>query len=1250
MILGAEITNGATMTRHTFFAAIACAVLLTRSWPHAEAGDLVDSFQSPPPSARPWVYWFWMNGNITREGITADLEAMARVGIGGTLIMSVSNGIPPGRVDFLSRQWRDLFAHAVREATRLGIEINMNNDDGWTGSGGPWVSPADSMQVVTWSETRTEGPADFDDALAPPPARMGHYRDVAVFALPAAGTGMRKLAPKITCSHTRFDPATLTDDDLETGVNLPKPSPEKPVTVGFEFAQPFTARSLTLFTGPGRQNHGGHVDASKDGQDWHTIHRFTIPGAGINATTLGISFAPATARHFRIVFDREAPKGGNLALRELDLSPEPRIDNWTPKAGLTRADGIIPAAAPDDPPLPRDSIHDITASMDSSGRLRWKVPPGRWLVLRIGHTTTGKTNHPATPAGTGLECDKFSREAMDRFFDGMMAKLIADAGPHNGKTLSFTHIDSWEVGSQNWTPKLPDDFRARRGYDAIPYLPAMLGYAVETTEIAERFLWDLRLTFAELIADNYVGHLRALAKRHGIGLSIEAYGNGNFNNLQCAARSDMPMSEFWAGRPEGAERGKEPASVAHQLGLRFVGAEAFTANPENDRWTQHPYAIKALGDAAFCSGINRFIFHRYAMQPWLDRYPGMTFGPHGIHYDRTNTWFEQSRAWLRYLARCQSLLQQGTFAADLLYFVGESAPKALPPRRSLRPPPPNGYDYDGCDAEMLLKYATVKDDGRITFPGGTSYRLLILPPDAIRMTPPLARKIKELVEAGAHVLGPKPEKSPSLENYPACDNAVAEVAAALWGDTSSPGVKQTGRGTVYWAKGIEEIMDSLAVKPDLTWTSQTGTADINWIHRRVGDADIYFVSNQSDRFEAIDVTFRIAGKRPKIWNPDTGDNTATPLWRATEDGRSSARLRLDPRGSAFVVFSEPGEPHYAAILRDGKPVDGEPEPKSVRITRAVYGILDDPARARDVTEKIAAMVTNGTLAVRAWSNIAGDPAPNIRKTLRVEYVVDGEPKTTAVQDGQTLRINEAFISPWPDAELERHFGAALLAWRNGTYSVTRVGETAPARSFDVTGIPEPIEITGPWSLEFPPQPPYGHRTPAPQHLDRLCSWTDMSNDDIKHFSGTATYKARFHLTPELYRAANCIVLDLGHVDVIAEVTLNGKDLGILWKPPFRAHIMPGTLEPGDNTLEIRVTNLWPNRLIGDERKPPYLKWNGPRGGAAEWPDWVMDGGAIPETGRITFTTWHHYAKDDPLLPSGLIGPVTLRFGQRVDLR
>ncbi|MBN1588294.1 MAG: hypothetical protein JW888_02140, partial [Pirellulales bacterium] len=641
--------------------------------------NLHAGFQSPPEEARPWVYWFWMNGNLTKEGITADLEAMRRVGIGGTLIMSVSTGIPPGKVDFLSPEWRELFAFAAREADRLGLQIIMNNDDGWTGSGGPWNTVENSMQVLTSREFRVRGPKKLDEVLPRPPAKLDYYRDIAVLAIPT-------------------------------------------------------------------------------------------------------------------------PSAGDASIKDLRA-----------KTAASRKDRIEPSLGePAIASVPREKVLDLSSKLDADGRLRWDVPKGNWTLLRLGHTTNGKKNHPCSPQGVGLECDKLSKEAMDAHFKGLLAKLIADVGPLAGKSLIGTHVDSWEVGCQNWTPKLREEFTARRGYDPTPYLATLVGHVVESPEVSERFLWDYRKTLAEMMADNYFGHLRELVKKHGMVMSVEAYGSGNFDNFQCASRTDIPMAEFWVDWPRYNKTGKWAASAGHTKGCRIIAAESFTATDHCGKWQNHPYRLKMLGDLMYTSGVNRFVFHRYAMQPWMDRWPGMTFGKWGTCIERTLTWFEPGRAWFKYLARCQYLLQQGQFVADLCCFHGESAPNRVLDRGELRPALPNGYDYDGCNDEVIMRMAV--KDGRITLPSGMSYRVLVLSESRF-MTPELLGKVRDLVAEGAHVVGPRPEKSPSLANYPECDKQVERLANELWGDTSKPGEKATGKGKVYWGKSLEQVFQELDILP-----------------------------------------------------------------------------------------------------------------------------------------------------------------------------------------------------------------------------------------------------------------------------------------------------------------------------------------------------------------------------------------------------------------------------------------------------
>ncbi|MGB2754187.1 MAG: glycosyl hydrolase [Phycisphaerae bacterium] len=486
-----------------------CA-LLSATVAVATGEDLDKGFLSPPDSARPWVYWFWLNGNITREGITADLEAMKRAGIGGVLIMEVNQGTPKGPVAFMSPDWRELFKHVVAEASRLGLEVNMNNDAGWNGSGGPWIKPEQSMQKIVWSETNIEGPKRFEDALPQPQANHSFYRDIAVLAFPTPGA--------------------------------------------FRIAE---IQSKALF------------------------NRRNVPPAA-----------------------------------ETRLPPEMVIDH-------TR-------------------LTDLSARMDKDGRLAWDVPAGKWTVLRLGHTTTGAMNAPSPDSGRGLECDKLAKEGIEAHFAGMMGKLIDDVGPAAGKALAATHIDSWEIGTQNWTPRMREEFQKRRGYDPLRYLPAVTGRVVDSLEASERFLWDLRQTVSDLLVENYAGHLATLAQQHGLRLSIEAYG-GPCDDMTYAGRADEPMCEFWI-HGGAFETCKEMASAAHTYGKRIVGAEAFTAN-RWERWLQHPATLKALGDRVLCEGVNRFVFHRYAMQPWLNYRPGMTMGKWGLHYERTQTWWEQTLPW-----------------------------------------------------------------------------------------------------------------------------------------------------------------------------------------------------------------------------------------------------------------------------------------------------------------------------------------------------------------------------------------------------------------------------------------------------------------------------------------------------------------------------------------------------------------------------------------------------------------------------
>jgi len=1041
-------------------------------------------FLRPPEDAKPWVYWFWLNGNITKEGITADLEAMKRVGIGGVLIMEVDQGVPLGPVGFMSSRWRELFRHVVSEARRLGLKVNMNNDAGWTGSGGPWVKPEHAMQKVVWSEVTLEGPQRFDGTLPQPQAVAGYYRDIAVLAFPT--------------------PAEFRIRNIEA----------------------------------------------------------------------------------KAAFVRDAPP---------------------PDTRPVSPDMVVR----------RDRMVDLTPRLTTGGRLTWDVPAGRWTVLRLGHTPTGALNAPSPESGRGLECDKLSKEAVEAHFAGMMGKLIADVGTAAGRTLVATHIDSWEVGSQNWTPRFRQEFRRLRGYDPLPYLPVLTGRVVDSLEVSERFLWDVRRTVSDLLVENYAGHMAELARRHGMRLTIEAYG-GPCDDLPYAGRADEPMGEFWLGG--GAmETCREMASAAHTYGKPIVGAEAFTADGR-ERWLAHPGSVKGLGDAAFCEGINRFVFHRYALQPWLNRRPGMTMGPWGLHYERTQTWWEQTGPWHRYLARCQFLLRQGKFAADICYLQPEGSPQGAPMYAR------SGYDYDHVSAEVALKHMTVRN-GRLVLPSGMSYRVLVLPP-VTTMTPQLLRKIKALVDAGATVIGPRPTKSPSLSGYPRCDAEVQALAEELW-----------GRGRIIEGKTPEQVLAEKGVPPDFS-----ANRPLRFIHRRAGDVDIYFVAHGGEQSANAVCEFRVAGKVPELWHPDTGAIERDIPYK-TVGSVTRVPLHFEPSGSVFVVFrrASRGVDPVVELRHNGRDILTEKRAAQIAVRRALWGPAGDDRRTKDVTAQVQRFVDAGRMSFLVADLVAeGDPAPGVVKTLRVEYEVGGKVFRASASDPETISLYGPADSE-PTVRLVSASGGRVTAEvrEPGIYELrTRSGRTV---RFSAAPWPRAMEVTGSWEVSFPPN----QGAPSRITLSRLISWSDHSDPGVRYFSGTAVYRKTLMVPPEMTgKGGRRLYLDLGSVQVMAQVKLNGRDLGVLWKKPYRVDIT-GVLKPGRNTLEVRVTNLWPNRMIGDEQLPEDSARN-PDGTLREWPQWLLDGKPSP-TGRRTFTTWRLWRKDSPLVESGLLGPVTLRAARLVQV-
>jgi hypothetical protein len=1081
------------------------------------------------------------------------------------------------------------------------------------------------MQHLSTSEKKFKGPLHISEVLPQPPTARDFYRDIAVLAFPTPRPEqitIADLAPKITSGAEGFDSGKVTDGKKETSATFPLPSKEKPQYVQFEFAEPFTTCTVVIVPGAWNFGAAGEIQVSDDGKTFRSVKPFTVPFG----ETLHATIPPTTSRFYRILFESYynhlAPRDTTtpLPIAEIDLRGTQLMDDFKAKGAYVKG-GLWPAPSytvPDEITVDKGGILNLTDRMDKAGKLDWNVPEGEWTILRIGHTSTGSENHPCLPEGKGPEVDKLSREALQKFWDdGIISKVIAQSGPLAGKTFDLTHIDSWEVGSQNWTPAFREEFQKRCGYDLLPWLPTLTGRFVGSAEESERFLWDYRRTIAELLAENYIGGMAELAHKSGLDLSLEPYGNGPFDDVLNGGKADKPMAEFWT--PDLPGRGlKGPASIAHVYGKQVIGAEAFTSTTKNGRWQQSPELLKPLGDTAFVYGINQLIFHRYAHQPWPDRWPGMTMGPWGSNLERTNTWWEQGKAWITYLTRCQHLLRQGKFVADILFFTGEGSPNGG------GSPEIAGYNSDVCNADVILNRLSVKD-GKLVLPDGMSYRVLVLSGERT-MTPALLKKLKELAEAGATIVGPKPVKSPSLVGFPQSDEEVKTLADALWDSGKIRDIP------------VEKALQELRVSPD--FECEEGTTSLKAIHRTTEDAEIFFVINPSGVFVEQTGLFRVDGRAPELWNPVTGEIQKVGVYEQ-RDGRTRIPLRLEPNGSVFVVFPKNSKPSDNIVSLDRKDA-GKTKASVLEIRRATYNPVEGSGSA-DVTKQVSALVKGGGLhLVVSGDVLGGDPFPMRLKKLTVDYRLNGKEGTVSAQDrGEVSIVPESPQTLFPEARLTlgKKGQLSLEAWTAGTYNF----QTASGKKGSVTvDAPAPsLAIEGPWRLQFQPE----RGAPPEVTLATLKSWSEHPDSGVKYFSGTGTYTKTFKVPADFVKPGRRFYLDLGRVGVLAEVKLNGKDLGILWKRPFITDITD-TLRAGENQLEVKVTNLWVNRLIGDEQLPPDVEWKEiswePFGKALkEWPEWLLNNQPSP-TGRITFTTWHAWDKNDPLVDSGLIGPVMIR--------
>jgi hypothetical protein len=662
----------------------------------------------------------------------------------------------------------------------------------------------------------------------------------------------------------------------------------------------FLQSELTV-TGPRKFSEVLPLPGPKDGYD-------SPPQLNVKKV-IGLPLDQVDYRDTAVVAFREPGDGNRLSGdRKRELVPKSnRLDGdcFMP-ARLVMGQTLTPwTTQPGDVTIAPAEVVDLTAKLSADGRLEWDVPEGTWTIVRTGHRMTGIQVSLPMPGSEGLEVDWFSTEAVDQHWNHLGRILLEEAGPHVGRTLRYFLTDSFEAGYPNWTARMLAAFRTYRGYDATPYLPVFRGRLVGSAEMSDRFLHDYRKTVADCMADRNYGYFAELAQRHGMVIACEA-GGPSWSGTLCMdaltnlGRCAMPQGEFWQSwhfvTNNQNQVGKQTASAAHTYGRPTASAEAFTSI--GPQWEESPASLKPTADRAFCEGINRLVFHTLTATRPQDGLPGYEYGA-GTHFNPNVTWWQQAAGpWLSYVGRCQALLQSGVFVADVLYYNGDWAPNLVEPKHT-DPSLGKGYDYDVCNAEVLLTRLSVKD-GRLVLPEEISYRLLVLP-DTTRMPVEVARKIRDLVAAGATVVGPKPQSDPGLKNYPDCDAEVRRIADEVWGNCDGKTVTERafGKGRVFWGKALREILRDDGIAPDFAHSGSD--AFIDFIHRRVGEADIYFLANRKDRPESEGCEFRVSGRQPELWDPVSGRRRDLPQF-ASRNGVTSLPLEFEPHGSMFVVF------------------------------------------------------------------------------------------------------------------------------------------------------------------------------------------------------------------------------------------------------------------------------------------------------------------------------------------------------------
>ena len=1242
--------------------------------PAAGLDEMERSFQTPPDSAKPWVYWWFEGGYGSPEGIARDLAAMKEKGIGGVMHMQTINagGLPlPSEPKMLSPEWDAWFGEALRLAKEDGLTMGASILDGWA-HGGWWVGKEDGSKQLVYSESQVDGPGALPFPLPQPFTRLAVYHDVAVVAFKEktqrSPVPLEVQANNVDggyCGEENWPAAHAVDGDPDTYWRTQRPcSPESPAQLDVRYAAPITVTGAMIAGMPKAGPAECEILASDDGRAFRPVTRCTMdPGERKRVT-----FAETTASHFRLMIPRAyAP---DLELAEFQLlrqGDEPVLHHgikwfdfkssnrawwgWPPNPYEALEDEYAEDDASD---VSTSDVVDLSSHLQANGRLDWQFPAGRWTVLRFGWTPLAE---PARMGSGGYEVDMLNTRGADLMMDTAAQHMRDLSIKFAGGAPIVFHTDSWEIGAGNkgqqptWTNDFREQFKQRRGYDLLPYLPAMARRLVNDRETTDRFLSDYRATVADLLAA-YYGRLQDRAHQMNGRVNPESgygsYPHPHMDGLQVFGRADLPMAEFW--HPFGTYNSvylqwvdimRTAASAARIYGRRIVQAETLTFHPTAGQFTP-PQEYRHTLHEAWARGLNQAVIHKYVHQPFEEK-PGL------VDYsilDRHMAWWPLADGFLGYIGRSQYLLQQGDYVADAAYFVGEGATRFVPGKEFLRPALPPGFDYDGINAEVLLTRTSVKD-GRLVLPDGLSYRYLVLcDPQCRTLSPALLARIKDLVRSGAAVVGLPPQAAPGLTDRAGAAARIKALVAELWGQSPpSEGLRKVGKGRVIWGREMGDILAADGVKPDLERSAgsdgenRAGLAGASW-----------------------------------IWHAADGDNPppCERLFRASLDipeGRTVVKAMVSMTVDNSFVFSLNGQEicrgdnfnvvvdaDITGFLHLGRnellvhAVNGGDAPNPAGVIGKLVILLDHGGRIERTTDaswmssvagdRWAAVNVEGPLGAGPWGQIEVGAGQTIlpvwihRRTQAADIYFLSNPLRQAVDMALLLRAHRKVVQLFDPLDgsaralPEKTFTAdgrtripLHFEPEQAFFLVLSDGPAPAAAGRNFPALKPVLTIEGPWQVSFdakwvkplPSSADTGAKEVAVV-FDQLADWSKRPEDGIKGYSGTAVYRKSFDLPPGDARSQQ-FLLDLGTVKEMARVEINGRDLGVVWCHPWRARIPTGLLKESGNRLVVTVANTWNNRLCADN--------------------------ALPEKERLTRVghDLHQQAARNGLQPAGLLGPV-----------